>query len=134
MNTKQFVLRETGMLAIGVALCAGITVGVFAIIGYYNTTVLLGAVIGWLMAVANFFLMAVAAEAAADRAVSDDVKGGKALIKTSQNMRLFGMFIVIIVLAKTGVCNPIAMVVPLLLARPVLMVVEFFRKAGDEGK
>lgn len=134
MNTKQFVLRETGMLAIGVALCAGITVGVFAIIGYYNTTVLLGAVIGWLMAVANFFLMAVAAEAAADRAVNDDVKGGKALIKTSQNMRLFGMFIVIIVLAKTGVCNPIAMVVPLLLARPVLMVVEFFRKAGDEGK
>lgn len=132
MNTKQFVLRETGMLAIGEAICAGVTVGVFAAIGYYTTAVLLGAVVGLVMAVANFFLMAVAAEAAADRAVNDDVKGGKALVKTSQNMRLFVMFILVLVLAKTGVCNPIAMVVPLLLARPVLMVVEFFRKAGDE--
>lgn len=132
MNTKQFVLRETGMLAIGEAICAGVTVGVFAAIGYYTTAVLLGAVVGLVMAVANFFLMAVAAEAAADRAMNDDVKGGKALVKTSQNMRLFVMFILILLLAKTGVCNPIAMVVPLLLARPVLMVVEFFRKAGGE--
>lgn len=134
MNTKQFVLRETGMLAIGEAICAGATVGVFAAIGHYTTAVLLGAAVGLVMAVANFFLMAVAAEAAADRAVNDDVKGGKALVKTSQNMRLFVMFILILLLAKTGVCNPIAMVVPLLTARPVLMVTEFFRKAGDENK
>ena len=132
MNTRQFVLRETGMLAIGEAVCAGATVGVFAMTGYYDTAVLLGAVIGWLMAVANFFLMAVAAEAAADRAVNDDVKGGKALMKTSQSLRLLGMFALLLVLAKTGVCNAIAMAVPLLLARPVLMIVEFFRKAGGE--
>ena len=131
MNTRRFVLRETGMLAIGEALCTGLMVGIFAATGYYNTTVLLGAAVGLFIAVANFFLMAVAAEAAADRAVNDDVKGGKAIVKTSQNMRLIGMFALILVLAKTGVCNPIAMVIPLVLARPVLMVVEFFRKAGD---
>ena len=132
MNTRQFVLRETGMLAVGEALCAGITIGVFAMIGDYDTPVLLGAVIGWLMAVANFFLMAVTAEAAADRAANDDVKGGKALMKTSQSLRLLGMFALLLVLTKTGVCNAIAMAVPLLLARPVLMIVEFFRKAGGE--
>ena len=134
MNTRQFVLRETGMLAIGEGICAGITVGVFAATGYYHTTVLLGAVVGLVMAVANFFLMAVAAEAAADRAMNDDVKGGKALVKTSQNLRLVVIFLLVLLLAKTGVCNPIAMVVPLLTARPVLMVVEFFRKAGDDKK
>lgn len=134
MNTKQFVLRETGMLAIGVAVCAGVTVGIFAAIGYYNTSVLLGAAVGLLMAVANFFLMAVAAEAAADRAMNDDVKGGKALVKTSQNLRLVVIFLLVLLLAKTGVCNPVAMVAPLLTARPVLMVVEFFRKAGDDKK
>ena len=134
MNTRQFVLRETGMLALGEAICAGITVGVFVATGYYHTTVLLGAVIGLVMAVANFFLMAVAAEAAADRAMNDDVKGGKALVKTSQNLRLVVIFLLVLLLAKTGVCNPIAMVVPLLTARPVLMVVEFFRKAGDDKK
>lgn len=134
MNTRQFVLRETGMLAIGEALCAGATVGVFALIGYYSTSVLLGAVIGWLMAIGNFFLMAVAAEAASDRAMNDDVKGGKAILKTSRNTRLFVMAVLIFLLAKTGVCNPFSMVVPLLLARPILMIVEFFRKAGDEKK
>ena len=134
MNTKQFVLRETGMLAIGEALCAGATVGVYAAIGSYDTAVLLGALVGLMMAVGNFFLMAVTAEAAADKAMNDDVKGGKALVKTSQRARFLGMAALILVLAKTGVCDPIAMVVPLLLARPVLMVVEFFRKAGDNKK
>lgn len=134
MNTKQFVLRETGMLAIGEALCAGVTVGIFAATGYYNATVLLGAVVGLIIAVANFFLMAVAAEAAADRATNDDVKGGKAILKASQSLRLLGMFALILVLARTGVCNAIAMVVPVLLAQPMLMVIEFFRKAGDGKK
>ena len=134
MNSKQFVLRETGMLAIGEVLCASATAGVFAGIGYYNASVLWGVLAGLVMAVGNFFLMAVTAEAAADKAMNDDVKGGKALVKTSQRARLFGLAILIFVLAKTGVCNPIAMVVPLLLARPVLMVVEFFRKAGDVKK
>lgn len=132
MNTRRFVLRETGMLAIGEALCGGIMVGIFAAVGYYNASVLLGAIVGLIIAVANFFLMAVAAEAAADRATNDDVKGGKAILKTSQSLRLLGMFALILVLAKTGVCNTIAMVVPVLLAQPTLMVIEFFRKADGE--
>lgn len=134
MNTRKFVLRETGLLAIGQSLCAGVTVGIYALISKYNTAVLLGAVIGLLLAVGNFFLMAVAAEAAADKAMNGDVKGGKAIVNTSRNMRLIGLFGIILVLAKTGVCNAIALVIPLLLTRPVLLVVEFFRKAGDEGK
>ena len=134
MNSRRFVLRETGMLAIGEALCTGVMVGIFAATGYYDTTVLLGAVVGLLIAVGNFFLMAVAAEAAADRATNDDVKGGKAILKTSQSLRLLGMFALIFVLAKNGVCKAIAMVVPVLLAQPMLMVIEFFRKAGDGKK
>lgn len=134
MNTRRFVLRETGMLALGELLCAGVTVGVFALVGYYSTQVLLGAIIGVILAVGNFFLMAVAAEAAADRAMNEDVKGGKALVKASQGMRLLVLFVLILLLAKTGVCNPIAMAVPVLAASPVLMVVEFFRKAGGDKK
>lgn len=134
MNTRRFVLRETGMLALGELLCAGATVGVFALVGYYSTQVLLGAIIGGILAVGNFFLMAVAAEAAADRAMNEDVKGGKALIKVSQGMRLLVLFVLFLLLAKTGVCNPIAMAVPVLAASPILMVVEFFRKAGGDKK
>lgn len=131
MNTRQFVLRETGMLAIGQLLCAGAMVGIFALLGYYDSTVLIGAAVGCVMAVGNFFMMAVASEAAADKAMNDDVKGGKAAIKASFRMRLVILFVLLILLAKSGVCNPIAMVVPLLLTRPVLTVVEFFRKSGE---
>ncbi len=134
MNTRQFVLRETGRLAIGEILCAGVTVGVFALMGYYSVQVLLGAIIGVILAVGNFFFMAVAAEAASDKAVNKDVKGGEALVKISQRMRLVVLFVLILLLAKTGVCNPIAMAVPVLAASPILMVVEFFRKAGDSKK
>ncbi|MBQ8880983.1 MAG: hypothetical protein IJ030_02250 [Oscillospiraceae bacterium] len=134
MNTRQFVLRETGMLALGELLCAGATVGIFALSGYYTTAVLLGAIIGTVLAVGNFFLMAVAAEAAADKAMNEDVKGGKATVKTSMQLRLIGLFALLALFIKTGLCNPIAIVVPLLLVRPVLMVVEFFRKAGENQK
>lgn len=134
MNTRQFVLRETGMLAIGEFLCAGSTVGVFALLGHYSTAVLLGAVIGAILAVGNFFLMAVAAEAASDKAMNEDVKGGKAIIKSSQRLRLIGLFALLFLFVKTGLCNPLAIVIPLVLVRPVLMIVEFFRKAGEEQK
>lgn len=131
MNTRQFVLRETAMIAIGEVICAGVMVGIFALTGYYDSTVLIGAIIGCVMAVANFFMMAVASEAAADKAMNDDVKGGKAAIKTSFRMRLLVMFVLLILLAKSGVCHPLAMVIPLLVTRPVITVVEFFRKSGE---
>lgn len=134
MNTRRFVLRETGMLAIGELLCAGATVGIFAILGHYDTTVLVGAIIGCVLAVGNFFMMAVAAEAAADKAMNADVKGGKATVKTSMQLRLIVLFALLVIFAKSGLCHPIAMVVPLLLVRPVITVAEFFRKAGEEKK
>lgn len=132
MNTRRFVLRETAMLAVGELLCAGMMIGIFAILGYYNSTVLIGAVVGCILAVGNFFLMAVVSEAAADKAMNEDVKGGKATIKTSFQLRLLVLFVLMILLARSGVCHPIAMVVPLLLVRLVITVVEFFRKAGEE--
>ena len=75
--------------------------------------------------------MAVSAETAADRAVNGNVKGGKAAIASSFYMRLFAMAAILIALAKSGVCNPVAMVVPLVLTRIIITVVEFFRKSGE---
>lgn len=131
MNTRQFVLRETAMLAIGEAICTAVMIAIFVLGGYYDTSVLLGGIIGCIMAVANFFFMAVSAETAADRAVNGNVKGGKAAIASSFYMRLFAMAAILIALAKSGVCNPVAMVVPLVLTRIIITVVEFFRKSGE---
>lgn len=131
MNTRQFVLRETAMLAIGEAICTAVMIAIFVLSGYYDTGVLLGGIVGCVMAVANFFFMAVASEAAADKAVNGDVKGGKQTIRASFSMRLVGMAAIMALLAKSGACNPVAMVVPLALSRLVLNVIEFFRKSGE---
>lgn len=131
MNSRQFVLRETGMLAVGEAICTALMVGVFALAGYYNTSVLIGGMVGAVMAVGNFFLMAVAADAAADKAVNGDVKGGKELVKASFRMRLLVMAGLLFLFAKSGICNLIAMIVPLVLTRIIITVIEFFRKSGE---
>ena len=131
MNSRQFVLRETGMLAVGEAICTALMVGVFALAGYYNTSVLIGGIVGAVMAVGNFFLMAVAADAAADKAVNGDVKGGKELVKASFRMRLLAMAGLLFLFAKSGICNLIAMIVPLVLTRIIITVIEFFRKSGE---
>ena len=131
MNSRQFVLRETGMLAVGEAICTALMVGVFALAGYYNISVLIGGIVGAVMAVGNFFLMAGAADAAADKAVNGDVKGGKELVKASFRMRLLVMAGLLFLFAKSGICNLIAMIVPLVLTRIIITVIEFFRKSGE---
>ncbi len=130
MNTKKFIIRETALLLCGELLGAAAVVGIFALLGQMNYTVVLGAVIGALLATGNFLFMAIASDAAADKAAQQDVKGGKAAIKTSFYLRMVVIAALLVVFAKSGHCNVIAMVVPLFFAFPILMVIEFFRKSG----
>ena len=74
--------------------------------------------------------MALGTSLAADKAENQDVKGGSLLVRNSYMLRLLGLFVVLILCAKTEVFNLIALVLPLVFVRPTLTVVEFFRKKG----
>ena len=65
---------------------------------------------------------------AADKAESKDVKGGTVLMRSSYIFRLLVLFVLLVVCAKSGIFNLIALVLPLVFVRPVLTVAEFFRK------
>lgn len=130
MNARKFIIRETGLLALGLLICVGGMIGIFAMLGQLDSTVILGGAIGGVLAIANFFFMAIASDMAADQAAQQDQKTGKAIIKMSYTMRLAIIGVLLFIFAKTGLCHIIAMVVPLLLAFPILMVIEFFRKSG----
>ena len=134
MDSKKFIIRETGLLLLGEAIGAAAIAAVFALLNQLDGKVIAGAIIGAALAVANFFFMAIASDAAADKAVDQDVKGGKATIKLSFYMRMFGILLVLFVCAKSGICNIFSMVIPLFLAFPILIVIEFFRKAGGNKK
>lgn len=131
MDSRKFVLTETAIIFAGELICSAAMVGIFALLGKYDSTVLIGAVVGALAATLNFFFMALIASMAADKAQKQDVKGGQALVQSSYFLRTILLFVVLFAFAKSGLCNVIAMVVPLVFVRPVLTIVEFFRKSGE---
>ena len=132
MDSRKHVLQETLRVAIGEAVCVAAMIGVFALLGYFSREVVLGGIIGGLVAVGNFFFMAVGVTLAADRAESQDVRGGKAMVSSSYTIRLIVMAVVLFAAAKSGYCNVFALVIPLVFVRPVLTIGEFFRKSGDQ--
>ena len=132
MDSRKFVLQETIIVALGQAVCVGLMIGIFALLGKFDTSVWLGGIAGGVLAVANFFFMALAATVASDKAVAQNVKGGQLTMRLSYMVRLAVLFIILYALVKSGVCNVLTAVLPLLFTRPILFVAEFFRKSGEK--
>lgn len=131
MDSRKLVLRETGIIAIGECIGTAFMYAIFALLGYFDRTVLLGGLVGAVLAILNFFVMAMNMTLAADKAVNQDVKGGKSLMQTSYAMRLVFMFVVLFACVKSGLCNVFACVIPLLFTRLTITFAEFFRKSGE---
>lgn len=131
IDSRKFVLKETGIVALGQAICVGLMIGIFALLGKFDTSVWLGGIAGGILAVANFFFMAISATVASEKAVNQDVKGGQLTMRLSYIVRLAVIFVILFALVKSGVCHVITAVLPLAFTRPVLFVAEFFRKSGE---
>lgn len=132
MNSRKFIIQETTLLLLGELVCLCGIIGIFALLNCLTYKVVVGGILGALIAVGNFFMMAVASDAAADKAEQQDVKAGKAAIKASYSLRMIAIAALLILFAKSGHCNLIAMIIPLFLVFPILIVIEFFRKSGGK--
>ena len=132
MDVRKFVLKETRIIAIGECIGVAAMWGIYALLGYFDRTVLLGGIVGAVISVLNFFFMAMSADMAADRAVNQDVKGGKKMMQSFMMTRMLVIFVVLIAFAKSGLCDPLSTVIPFVMVRPTITVAEFFRKAGDK--
>ena len=127
-NDKQQTLRELLIFALGELICLGLLYGAFALLGKLDSKVLLGGAIGAVTAVLNYFLMAVGVYAAAARAEAGDPARGRRIVSLSMAGRFLLMIAILVVGAKSGLCNVVAMVIPLLLFRVLIFVGEFFRR------
>lgn len=133
-ESRKFILKETALVLAGVMVCVALMVGVYAMIGKFALSVVLGGIVGGVLATANFFFMAMSADLAADKAEQDNVKGGEALMRSSYVVRLVVLAVLLYACAKSGWFNLLALVLPLVFVRPVLSVIEFFRKPGETKK
>ena len=133
MDSRKMVFRETAWIALGQAVGVAAMFGVYALLGRFSVKVLLGGLIGAGLAILNFLIMGVCVSIAADRASAQNVKGGKTLLHLSFLIRYVLIFLALFLGAKSGMCDIIALAVPLLFVRPTLTLEEFFRKKEDQN-
>ena len=128
MDSRKMVLKETAIVLIGQVICVSVMMGIFALLSKFDSTVLLGGLTGGLVAVLNFFFMALCVDLAADKAERDDAKRGENLVRISYPVRMVVIFIVFFACVKSGFFNLFALLLPMVFTRPILTVAEFFRK------
>lgn len=125
------VLRETAYIAAFVSVFSVLMQAVFLLIGKWDYTVLLGNLLGALMAVLNFFVMGLAIQAA----LGKEEKEIRSRMRASQALRMVALFAV----AALGVWLPcfhsLAVVIPLLFPRIALAFRPLFKNLDTkEGK
>lgn len=131
MDSRKIAFQETAVIAIGEAVGVAVMIGVFALLGKFDRSVLLGGIAGGVLAVANFFSIAVVTTLAADRAEKQDVQAGVKLVQGSYPIRMLALAAALFLCAKSGYFNVVALALPLLFVRPTITIAEFFRKKGD---
>ena len=117
MQKHREILRQVCRLMVALAVCVAIMLGVYALLGAYTSSVVVGAILGFVL----------------DRAARDKAPQRAQLsIQASGVIRLLVLAAIYILLFRAKVCDPVAALLPLLMAQAVLKLVEFFRK-DDEG-
>lgn len=130
MDSRKIVYKETAIIAIGELTLSAAMVGVFAALGYFEWNVLWGALFGCAVMIANHFFMAVTVSLAADRAERGEVQSAQKMVQLSSTVRLVAIGVVLAIGIKLG-ANILALLLPVLFTRPILLLSEFFRKKGD---
>lgn len=151
LKVEQAVRQETVKIAVGVALLSVLMIGVFLILGQFSTAVLLGAVLGAVFAIGNFFLMAMSVQRAVNKmddvhlppkteeeeaAEAEDPKAAKELtpegkqikgsIQRSYLLRMLLLGGMAILAIQSPLFDPIAALVPLLFPRIVIFLEGIF--------
>lgn len=129
-ESRKIVWNQTARIAIGEAVCLALMYGIYALLQRLALPVILGGLVGAVLAIGNFFFMAVIATLAADKAEAQDVEGGKKLMKGSYPIRILVLAAVLILCARSDWFDVLALALPLLFVRPILMIFEFFTKKG----
>ncbi len=129
--SRKEVLKQTGIIAIGQAVGTAVMIGVYLLLQKFDITVIWGALVGNILAIGNFFVMAVIATLAADRAKNQDVEGGQKLMKASYPVRLLVLAGVLLLCGlKREWFNLLALALPLAFVHLTAMLLGFFRKKG----
>lgn len=118
------VIQETKYIAFWVLVFSLLMQAVFLIVGQWNYTVLLGNLLGALLAVLNFFLMGLSVQ----KALTKDEKDAKSVMKLSHTYRML-LNVVCVALGVSLSCfNTIALLVALFFPRIAIAIRPIIKK------
>ena len=145
MKVQPAVWQETRKISVGTGVMTVLMVAVFLILRRFDWTVLTGALLGYVAAVGNFFLMALTVQKAADdmkpieqpeaepdedcgeaeaeeqdAPLSKDAKRGKQRIQLSYTLRMFGLAAIAILGVTLPWFQSVAVLLPMLFPRLVI--------------
>ncbi len=135
MNDITEIKRDILIVTIGEIIAAAILLGVYLLIGKMSVFAGIGVLLGVLLAVGNYVFMAAGVLSAAKKAEAGDTQGAKRVMTVSRLARtlvLFGILLAVVLSKRFTLPEMIAVLVPLVLFRPILSLGEFFRKKGGE--
>lgn len=118
------VWRETRYVALWVLILSAVTEAVFLLIGQWNYTVLLGNLLGAAAAVGNFLLMGLAVQ----KAVGQEEKEARQVLKLSMTLRTFLLFAVLAVGVLLPVFSTWTVILPVFFPRIAIALRPIFLK------
>ena len=105
MQKHRDVLQQASRLAVAVALCIAAMLAVYALTGHFTNAVLLGALIGFVMAMGNFLSLSITVSNAMNRAANGGSPQKAQLeIQTSSVVRPVILVIIYILLFRAELC------------------------------
>lgn len=123
-KTDPTVKRETLYIAYSVIIFSVLIQAVYLIINKWNYTVLLGNILSGSVSVLNFFLMGRTIQSATEK----DQKGAKSAMKASQSLRLFMMFIALVLGVVLPCFDTVTSIIPIFIPRIAIMLRPIFDK------
>lgn len=135
MQKHRDIFEQTGRLAVAVALCIAAMLAVYALAGRFDNAVLIGALVGFVLAMGNFLSLSITVSNALDRAANGGSPQKAQLeIQTSSVVRPVVLVIIYILFFRAKLCDPVAAILPLLFAQVCIKLIEFFRKEPTKDK
>lgn len=135
MRNKD-VLKQVLLIFACEVACICVMLAVYALMNKLDSTVLLGALAGGLVAIGNFLFLSISVSRAADRAASgEEGAAAKATVSVQRNsiLRKVALIIIYIILLKSGYFDLLATILPLVFVQVSIYVTEFFRKGGGKA-
>ena len=136
MKPQKAVVQETRRIAIGTAILVALMLRAFLAAGKMNGLVLLGALIGYALAVGNFFVMAMDVQRLTDSIDAADesaVKTAKAKMRLSYNRRMLAMVLLLGASIYFLNVNWIAAAAPLVFPPIVIKAWQFIKNRKSKG-